>query len=929
MDDDFGSFEDAVTGTEEDLQPAAAGDQSAESKANGSKEFGDVDRFTSFASAQSKSSNPDDDANGGGGGLPLSSPEKKSPAPVPPFETDVLHGGGSVGDECAAPLSLPSPGKLPEAAAESTVVPKEDVVAGVMDEAAGAGKDEKEKDGKEDPPPQVGAVTATPGVDGDPFGAFDSIPAFKTEPVGSALVGAGSKGGCGGGNDGDPFAAFDTSGGGLAEPPALSGIAAAPEEALAAAANRSETEDGAAATLFKQEENDVLCARNDDDEFGSFDDAVMVEPTLQEDEAGAPVDDCNNTTGTTAPEKEEEARTGTISGENEKKDGETDADKGVDDDFGDFDAFEDVATASPASLVAAAEPATELADAFEAREHDIRSSRDKDFESSPVAGSTLASPVEEPRAKEDLVDALGGGDDGEKNECDNSGLSSDGPAETAPTTKKGAHDEFASNKTHEEEAALEGADDDDFGDFGSFKKVSSESHHEHAVATVDVAKEKESTEEGHAAARDSVDDLGDFGSFNDSNNEPAQTTTEKATEAFTERTDKVEAGLQQVGGGDKVQEDEDDAFGGFEDAVDPPEHTRVEKDKPSAELAQPLGSADKEGGDDFGDFGDFDDAPAAAVPAEEDEPSELRAQPSAADQAEDDDDDFGDFGDFDKSEAVPEIPPDDPFVAKSRAVLGRVFGGFAVDYAFSDPPTDEDGDMGSSTLESLLSSIAGATSDKGEDLWSKGQVESILNDLEQDLPSSPPSVISNHDVPRPYAHYAIPICGLHVSDDESPTAGGRAEGGEACAQERGDNAHGYGRAKPTVPKVLSINLPTGPESPPPPRKPKPVALSGREAATVVALPPVRGKEQENDAVERGAKLASSGAANQNGEERDSKNGDGSDFGANFGGFESTEHPSVAAATDDSGDVSAACKDFLQQIPDLSFMLKSSLSLPGS
>mmetsp|Transcript_17204 Transcript_17204/g.49823 ORF Transcript_17204/g.49823 Transcript_17204/m.49823 type:complete len:944 (-) Transcript_17204:237-3068(-) len=919
-DDDFGSFEDAVTGTE-DVQP----DESKsvlDNKASGSSSLAGVtggDLFDSAHSEGESSSSHDKDKAGDSGG-----DGRADPAVISSLSTE-----GDAADD-------------------------------------GARTDEKKEDEGDSP------SSTQPTAAADPFGAFDSVPAISLPEI------------TGGDGGDDPFAAFDTvSGATTSESQVLNGEAGvgAPVKDEVVGASRREV---TAETAPEEASN-----RDDDDGFGSFDDAVMVESPedvsatapAQEGTEGDQNGDEFGAFSSTTP-SEEAAPDGELPESRKREEVTHDADAPMEgndkaegtagqggNDFGDFGAFENAG----ASVEPAMEPveANTASDGRAADSSDTKFGDEISLDGSPAPTEpALASPTEgggeeKPSANKsvDASEASGHGDN-----VGDFGSFNEGPAESE-VSEEAAMDAPTISKAEEEGASEDGVavtEENGFGEFGDFNGGASELQNEEVKKVETKENGDEAAGMGDTSAGD--DDFGDFGSFND--NAGPEETMETPSEMEAEISEKEE--------GDKVTQEEikggvtdDEDFGDFgsfnespttETAAEASVKKMNEKEEqmadgaaaleqvenPSEAAAQPSASGDNadvnnddDDDDDFGDFGNFE-APAAPL-VEEEKPSNSAGQPPVAGGTEDDDDDFGDFGDFDDAGgisegAAPEPVLEDPLVTKARAVLERVFGGFPVDGASINSLAEDHG-VGSETLESVLSSITAPPGDRGEGLWSKRQVESILSDLDG-MHSAPPSVISNHDIPQPYSHYAIPMGGLHLSEDGSPVYGVDADGLPGAGRRRG-NSRGGGK-KPVVPDVLSINLPTGPESPPPPRKPP--AMPTREAATVVALPGVKGEEKTGKARKAANSVdgtlngegdfdadfggfASAQSGPENSATQGTSEGDG-DFDPDFGGFESAKQPSgTAEGGNDSVIMSASCKDFLRQIPNLSFMLKSTLSLP--
>jgi hypothetical protein len=161
------------------------------------------------------------------------------------------------------------------------------------------------------------------------------------------------------------------------------------------------------------------------------------------------------------------------------------------------------------------------------------------------------------------------------------------------------------------------------------------------------------------------------------------------------------------------------------------------------------------------------------------------------------------------------------------------------------------------------------------------------------LDKSGPIAIVNEYSEYPYAHFTVPVCGLPMSKVD-------VRGGSKRRAQSRKVAKTSVFADPKHDASLKTDSIDSTE--PPPR-------TQQSSGTVVSLPPL--------------KSASDTTA---------ENGSGP-IDSSFAEFHSSHNASYAAQASDSGKnggkgtLSSSAKQFLQQIPDLSFMLKPTLSLP--
>ncbi|KAL7544356.1 hypothetical protein ACHAWF_007742, partial [Thalassiosira exigua] len=388
--------------------------------------------------------------------------------------------------------------------------------------------------------------------------------------------------------------------------------------------------------------------------------------------------------------------------------------------------------------------------------------------------------------------------------------------------------------------------------------------------------------------------------------------------------------------------------------------------------AEPGRPSDEADDDEFGDFGDFDafEAAPGALASDDDTKEDVRyappgegggAEPSRpSDEA--DDDEFGDFGDFDAFEEAPAPPPDAaPESSGGRPVPPAAEGSVADpdgppaeddfgDFGGFDEGTSEEGRDGdrsrsgrgasapaesapglSPSLSMLNPSVrvvfeevfasngplppdaeSGTRSEfpfdfpmrnilpeqpprEAKHATESHRSERQLADLRkrfQSLARSQPLTILSDEKWYPYSHYEFGRDGSSRGADD--------------AAERGVPSSG---AHSSVPEVLSIDLPTGFEA----SSLSPSSRRRKEATSDAAAPPARPADRYAPTV---VDFPSSPKSH-------GRSAESSDAVAKEG-----RHKSEESEGSDSSKLSEAGKRFLDQLPDLSYMLKSTLSLPN-
>jgi len=419
-------------------------------------------------------------------------------------------------------------------------------------------------------------------------------------------------------------------------------------------------------------------------------------------------------------------------------------------------------------------------------------------------------------------------------------------------------------------------EDDDFGDFSAPVEV------ETALDTAPVAPDEvESNNFGDFTAPveefaspvetavNESDEFGDFGGFSSPVIEAGATTT--------------------------ASEGADEEFGNFGDFTAPVEaetENNDEEGRPDESHkpvdAQPV-VEDDDGFGEFGDFAAFEEAAPADTPADNQQTAQVEEKAteddistpqmqSSSQAVSAEEDEFGDFGDFEESDEVKESSDENEPSRPVHVLNENVRDMFQKVFQVDDPADPEKGDgcvqlPFDVPMRTVLAPRKSTTEEKGDNQTYKSEKEiKDITDYIESLPTSPPSTILSEEKWYPYSQYVF-------HHDGTPYT---------------EKANMMGVSAPSVPEVLSIELPTGFDAstfspntslsssnarcttPPPTRQ------SVQATATMVDFPSADAKMTEEDAKE-------------------------------------------AAEDDEFGKLSAAGKKFMEQLPDLSYMLQPTLS----
>jgi len=380
----------------------------------------------------------------------------------------------------------------------------------------------------------------------------------------------------------------------------------------------------------------------------------------------------------------------------------------------------------------------------------------------------------------------------------------------------------------------------------------------------------------------SDDDFGDFGAFEEADDEAAsvQKPTEHAAEssefggfdaaASTEQKEQVAPTEPE-----NKEEDDDDSFGDFgefDEVVGSAPEASASPTIAAADVAEKNTSDDDEFGD-FGDFNAFEEAPSPTPPAGDlVQPGATNDQGFAAS--------FGDKSARTPAPASASNPRSDPVIEKASSVFKGIFGRYARDTV--NGKNDDDAGLPSVPVKSILDSVLAYKSKSVEApavFTSQKKLNSILSETESEC--APPSLILNYEMPKPYAHYSL-------------------ESGEGLKTDRGLSLEASSHENSSdvfVPEVLSIDLPKESEHSPSQR----TTNNSREAGTSVDFPMTATRVDIPDKKEKA---------------------DSTRYNSGFANFGNTEE--TMASTPEAPN---AVDKFLAKIPDLSFMLKSELTLP--
>ena len=591
---------------------------------------------------------------------------------------------------------------------------------------------------------------------------------------------------------------------------------------------------------------------------------------------------------------------------------------------------------------------------------DVNDNESSDLDTSPLdSQEPTAVPVGEEEtdfgefdaALSTSVESIYGNDDNDDDDDDFGGLDAAPSDSQEPKvepeggdTDFGAFDAAPSPSIEEDKKIDDANNDDDFGDFDAGPLDSQE-----PIASP-VGEEETDFGEFDAALSTSVESIygnddndhdDDFGGFDAAPSD----SQEPKVEPEGGNTD---FGAFDAAPSPSIEEDKkiddannDDDFGDFDSGpAQPQTAVRAEDDFgdvdiPPLAAEAPTNNESNEEDDDFGDFGDFDTAPApeSSVNAQTDNTDnddfgDFDAAPSIHEPSSDnkietqnseDDDDFGDFGDFDEAPSVPEPQKDndddDDFgdfddaaatpqqQAQDDGAFGQFdkaateelddFGRFEegpstsitplapvceigdttrnffvkmqVKYSFPEAEVvDEESVIKETSLEEIITSSSTTTS-VSKEVNEYELLNKVLKEIQKREGSS--NLIIEGDGRGPSNAFVYPVGGLRAPDREYKI-------------ERDRRSSIMSTAK--VPDVLPIQLPTGKENP-------------LDAASPVTS---RGKLSRTSATDVPS-LPSLGI----------------------------ERTSSSTGTGTSSDSDGKVEKLLSKIPDLSFMLQSTLVLP--
>lgn len=366
--------------------------------------------------------------------------------------------------------------------------------------------------------------------------------------------------------------------------------------------------------------------------------------------------------------------------------------------------------------------------------------------------------------------------------------------------------------------------------------------------------------------------------------------------------------------GENISDDNFGDFGvaSFEQADNAPNEVANDLEAPDAALPEnePNDGVD----DDFGDFGSFEQA----------ETTHEGPQALVLQTQENDDEDFGEFGDFtdfssetpaqqddnidtavtsvENTGPPPAHPPAtnilDPIVSKAEIIFKEIF-------ARDHLPSEDDQHASERVVVKITSSLTElGTAKVNEDpsSWLVDSIASVMRGVEH-LDKSGPIAIVNPSSDYPYAHFTVPVCGLPLTKvDISGRSFHRLQ-----RKKSQDNIEFTESQDYSVGASFSADTEASAE----PQFVQPQAAQ-QSTGTVVSLPPL--KSDANTTSHNGAGLVDAGFA---------------DFQSSNDASESSRS-SYNSGNESNGKkdtLSSSAKQFLQQIPDLSFMLKPTLSLP--
>jgi len=409
-------------------------------------------------------------------------------------------------------------------------------------------------------------------------------------------------------------------------------------------------------------------------------------------------------------------------------------------------------------------------------------------------------------------------------------------------------------------------DNDDFGDFTAHVE-------ETPLAEVNTTQDTEVEEN---------DDFGGFAAPVEESTTPVETSANESDE-FDDFGGFSSPAIESGAAAKAPEGADDEDFGNFGDfSVQETENNKEEKPVESHKPVDTQPTVEDE--DDFGEFGDFaafeEAAPADHQPTAQVEESaaegDLPNPDVQSSQAAAEEDEFGDFGDFEESDDVVETSGEKEPSGPVHVLNENVRDMFQKVFHDDNPVESDKGDSCIQQLpfdvpmRTVLAPRKPNTEEKGDSqiYKSEKEIEDITKQI-QSLPTSPPSIILSEEKWYPYSQYVF-------HHDGTPYT---------------EKANLMGVASPSVPEVLSIELPTGfdastfsPNSSlsSNARCTTPPVQSVRPTATMVDFPSADAKMTEEDAKE-------------------------------------------AAEDDEFSELSAAGKKFMEKLPDLSYMLQPNLS----
>ena len=443
-------------------------------------------------------------------------------------------------------------------------------------------------------------------------------------------------------------------------------------------------------------------------------------------------------------------------------------------------------------------------------------------------------------------------------------------------------------------------EDDEFGDFDgtSFQDTPIESSSP-VIVSKEENKEEHAIDESSPAMDENKDEFGNFEDFNATPPEESSLPEQTLIEGIKDE----EASVASQSLDAQPPPDEDDGFGDFGDAnFDEAPTDTLQESTPNIENSDQPPTEVAEAEDEFGDFGDFNAFEEPPPTTQSSTPVEVSEQPSS-DKGEvtqvepQEDDNWGEFDAFEEAPGTEEAPPREAGVPtestktsatpventtapEAVSVLNEsVRSMFQNVFVVSDTASPQNKGTCSDSLpfsvpmSKILPEETPDTKEVNDASYGHPSDQELakMKEFFANQPRSVPLAILSDDKWYPYSQYEFNKDGSSYSDSvERVTA-------------------------PVVPEVMNINLPTGfdiSESTKQKAAPPPPDSSGfRSTPTVVDFPstPPAGTKKSIDIQQESAA-----------EEEDDI---------------------------DLSKLSAKGRQFMEQLPDLSYMLKSTLCLP--